>query len=69
MGFAPQSGGEMMPYGFVPPDISDFNFDERGILSAKKRAHDFWECVARDERISDEFKHFLARGNPVDLMQ
>lgn len=69
MGFAPKSGGEMMPYGFVPPDISDFNFDETGVLGAKERAHDFWERVARDERISDELKKFLARGNPVDLMQ
>ncbi len=69
MGFAPKSGGEMMPYGFVPPDISDFNFDEMGIMGAKKRAHDFWGRVARDERISDEFKKFLARGNPVDLIQ
>lgn len=34
MGFAPKGGGEVAPYGFVPP----------------------------------EFKEFLSRGNPVDLM-
>jgi len=69
MGFAPKSGGEVMPYDFTPPDGSDFNFDEAGILGAKKRAHDFWERVAGDERISDEFRAFFARGNPVDLMK
>jgi len=31
-------------------------------------AHDFWERVANDKRISDSFKEFLGQGNPIELM-
>jgi hypothetical protein len=30
-------------------------------------ARSFWERVANDSRISQEFKKFLERGNPIDL--
>ena len=29
-------------------------------------AMDFWERVANDDRLSDEFVEFLSRGNPID---
>ncbi|MEA3347738.1 MAG: type II toxin-antitoxin system HipA family toxin YjjJ [Pseudomonadota bacterium] len=63
MGFAPKSGGELPPYNFIP--------SESAISSnvARKMAHDFWERVTNDERISDELKGFLGRGNPACLMK
>jgi len=63
MGFAPKSS-EVLSYNFTPPDVGRLN------LGAKvmEMAHNFWERVASDERISDEFKAFLARGNPIDLI-
>lgn len=68
MGFAPKSGGEVLPYSFVPPENKSVNISEDTLKSIKKMAHDFWERVASDERISVEFKDFSGRGNPVDLM-
>jgi len=65
MGFAPKSGGEVTPYDFIAPEISGENFSEEMVSSIMKMAHDFWERVAGDERISDEFRAFLGRGNPV----
>jgi len=67
MGFAPRSGGDILPLNFVPKKPESFKFD--GICSSTKAiAYDFWERVARDKRISEEFKKFLDEGNPVDLM-
>lgn len=31
-------------------------------------ARDFWNRVASDGRISQDFRDFLAKGNPVDLI-
>ncbi|RJP95340.1 MAG: type II toxin-antitoxin system HipA family toxinoxin YjjJ [Desulfobacteraceae bacterium] len=68
MGFAPKSGGEVPPYDFVPPEPKRLNISEDTVNFIKIMARDFWERVASDERISDEFKDFLKRGNPIDLM-
>ena len=68
MGFAPKSGGEVPPYSFVPPEPKRVNIKEDTFGSIKIMARDFWERVASDERISDEFKNFLGHGNPIDLM-
>ena len=68
MGFAPKSGGEVLPYAFVPPKIKGINIADDVIPGIKEMAHDFWERVASDERISPELKDFLERGNPIDLM-
>ncbi len=65
MGFAPKSGGEVASYDFIAPEISGANFSEEMVSSIMEMAHDFWERVASDERISDEFREFLERGNPV----
>jgi hypothetical protein len=67
MGFAPKSGGEVLPYRFVPPAYKGIHLNPEGIAVMQDLAHNFWERVAGDARISDEFKTFLARGNPVDL--
>lgn len=68
MGFAPRSGGEVHPYVFVPPKIKGINISDDVIPGIKEMAHDFWERVASDGRISAEFKDFLSSGNPIDLM-
>jgi hypothetical protein len=67
MGFAPKSGGEVASYHFVPPEYSGINISPNSIRSIKEMARSFWESVANDARISDEFKVFLERGNPMDL--
>lgn len=68
MGFAPKSGGEIPPYSFSPPEPERLNIDKDMIEFITIMARDFWGRVANDERISDEFKAFLKRGNPIDLM-
>lgn len=70
MGFAPRSGGEVTPFSFIPPKIKDtISFDDNTLDSIKMMAHDFWERVANDQKISSEFKTFLDQGNPIDLME
>ncbi len=68
MGFAPKSGGEIPPYEFNPPNHQPLALEEKHVLEMKKMAHDFWERVVNDGRISDEFRKFLSPGNPVDRM-
>ena len=68
IGFAPKSGGEVPPYDFVPLEPKRLNISEDAVNAVKIMARDFWVRVASDERISDEFKDFLKRGNPIDLM-
>ncbi len=67
MGFAPKSG-DVLPYNFNPPKLEGVNINEGNIEEILQMAHDFWDRVANDQRISDEFKEFLGRGNPIDLM-
>ena len=59
MGFAPKSGGEVQPYGFVPAEHGRVNIDDNVYNSIKNMACDFWKNVADDQRISAEFKKFL----------
>ncbi len=68
MGFAPRSGGELPPFSFVPNEPERVNIDETSYDFVKTMAYDFWERVANDKRISEEFKKFLDKGNPIDLM-
>lgn len=65
MGFAPKSG-EVRPYNFSIPEFSNIDIDE-SFPGVKLMAHSFWERVATDVRISDDFKAFLKGGNPVAL--
>ncbi|NOY58195.1 MAG: type II toxin-antitoxin system HipA family toxin YjjJ [Calditrichaeota bacterium] len=69
MGFAPKSGGELAPYNFIPPEPRNVNYDSKVAPKMKAMAHDFWKRVTKDERISNDFKKFLERGNPIDLME
>jgi len=69
MGFAPKSGGEVLPYQFSSPDIRHLNLPEEALTLVKSTARDFWDRVAQDDRISGEFREFLSNGNPVDLME
>ena len=70
MGFAPV-GGEVRPLAFsLAQTHSRFHClreDEHAQQLARKTAIDFWDRVAADERISDELRRFLMRGNPVEL--
>ena len=69
MGFAPKIGVEVLPYSFVPPQYNNVNPGIQIMDVAQTMARGFWEKVAQDARISDEFKAFLGRGNPIDLAQ
>ncbi len=68
MGFAPKSGGELLPYTFRPvfPEIPLLGVEGKKIVL--KMARDFWQRIASDSRISEDFKSFLQHGNPIDLM-
>jgi hypothetical protein len=65
MGFAPKSGGEVLPYSFVPPEYKGALLDAKATKVIQDMAHSFWERVTNDSRISKEFKAFLERGNPI----
>jgi hypothetical protein len=67
MGFAPKGGGEMLPYSFVPSEYEGINLNAESMITVQGIAHNFWERVASDARISEEFKEYLERGNPIDL--
>ena len=66
MGFAPKSGGEVQPFVFVPPESRNINLRKDQMENIKRIARDFWENVGKDQRISDKFKKYLQKGNPVD---
>jgi len=68
MGFAPRSGGEVPPYAFVPKEPKVVNLRTDIVPTIKEMAHVFWERVAHDARISDEFREYLESGKPIDLM-
>jgi len=69
MGFAPKNGGEVTPYNFTAPNLNGENLSNDFLSSARNMAHDFWERVSRDERISTEFREFLTRGNPINRVK
>lgn len=66
MGFAPKSG-EVLPFNFCPPEYTGTHLNPNSIALVKKMARDFWNRVANDARISDEFRSYIERGNPMDL--
>jgi len=68
MGFAPKSGGEILPYDFDPPEPVSLNLNTNTLTDTIAMARDFWDRVTNDNRISDDFKTFLDRGNPIDRM-
>ncbi len=50
----------------MPPELTGLNLNENNLQGKRKMAYDFWERVAADEQISDEFKAFLGHGNPIE---
>lgn len=66
MGFAPKSSGEVAPFAFTLPTVDVEGLDEDKTSRAETAARDFWDKVASDERISEEFKAFLVNENPMD---
>jgi len=72
MGFAPKSG-EVPRYHFNPTSksllLSTLNtlpHADLAIDEALKLAQVFWNSISQDSRISDEFKIFLERNNPLE---
>jgi HipA-like C-terminal domain len=68
MGFAPKSGGEVLPCNFTPVMPEKTNLKEDEVRRVIEMAHDFWDSLSQDERISKEFRDFLNKGNPADLL-
>ncbi|CCK81448.1 type II toxin-antitoxin system HipA family toxin YjjJ [Desulfobacula toluolica] len=68
MGFAPRSGGEVPPFSFKPLNIDKIDIDEEQLWMIKSLAHKFWDHVVNDDRISDQFRNFLQKGNPIDSL-
>ena len=68
MGFAPVRG-VVKPFSFSPQThhskLNCLDWNQPAQERAQLMAIDFWECVAKDNRVSDEFKEFLDRGNPI----
>lgn len=69
MGFAPRSGGEVSPYAFMPQHPKRLVIDDKRYDSARLLAIEFWNSVSMDASISEEFKEFLSKGNPVKMME
>ncbi len=67
MGFAPKSG-DVLPYNFTPQSITGINLSGEALDTIVEMARAFWDRVANDERISDEFREYFERGNPIDLI-
>lgn len=71
MGFAPVRG-EVKPISFAPSSINSrldcLKGNEEALQNVQRLARDFWNRVAKDNRISDEFREYLQRGNPVELL-
>lgn len=66
MGFAPRVG-EVSPYKFSQPKTNPLNLNDDVLAISKVMAQNFWARVANDARISDEFKDYLDKSNPMDV--
>ena len=62
MGFSPKSG-EVLPFDFEP-EIRTTYLNEHQAEIVQKMAHEFWDDVSNDERISIQFRDYLKLGNP-----
>jgi hypothetical protein len=69
MGFAPRGNGEVLPYAFAPRHPERLVLDDDMYVAAWRLAMEFWNSVAQDDRISEEFGDFLNEGNPVEMMK
>jgi hypothetical protein len=69
MGFAPRGNGEILPYVFTPRHPERLVIDDDMYDAAWRLAMEFWNSVAQDDRISEEFRNFLNEGNPAEMMK
>lgn len=69
MGFAPKSGGEVRPYNFEPKHPKRELISDHAYSAVFNAAMDFWDSVAKDDRISDEFRRFLSMGSSAKLTE
>jgi len=69
MGFAPRSGGEILPYTFVPNHPERQLISDKDYATIRELAIEFWDQLALDPRISNGLKIFLGQGNPVKRME
>ena len=69
MGFAPVRG-VVKPFSFEPQSnhskLNCLGWSESTQKQVRSLATEFWARVASDPRISDDFREFLAQGNPVN---
>lgn len=76
MGFSPKSGGEVMPFAFWKPNYHSYDslnnkktlLNKEHVDNIKSIAHEFWENVTNDNRISDGFRSFLQHSNPIEML-
>lgn len=72
MGFVPVRG-EVKPFAFSPQSkhsrLNCLDWNEPAQDRVRSLALDFWERVASDNFVSDEFREFLSHGNPVGKMK
>ena len=70
MGFSPRNTGEIPPFIFSPPDIDGpLSFLDESTTTIKKMARLFWDRLGESDHISEEFKFFLEKGNPLDQLR
>ena len=69
MGFAPKSGGEVRPYSFEPKHPKRTLISDQEYAVVFNAAMDFWDSVANDDRISEEFRRFLSIGSSAILKE
>jgi len=67
MGFSPK-GGDVLPYDFTPPNLVSVDLPKLSVKNCMETAHKFWENVKNDPHISNEFREYLGRRNPIDRM-
>lgn len=64
MGFAPKMG-HVEPLGFDLPNTHPKSASTKISRIAREMAHDFWNRVRRDDRISEEFASFIEHSRTI----
>ncbi len=65
MGFAPKIG-EVPTFDFRL-DLQKADRDFKAVERVYEMAHEFWDNVLNDDRISDQFRNCVKQANPIDL--
>lgn len=69
MGFAPKSSGEVPSFSFEPPGLDSIDLAEGQREIVIDAAFQFWENISMDSKISDRFRAYLQKGNPVEHLR